>query len=135
MRGEAILKYSHPIHIDGLAIKFPERKIIIAHFGFPYHLEATNVVSKNKNVYTEISATIDTVEEAENILSQYAKDLQRVFAYFPDVKAKTMFGTDYGGENTPLNQVEPYIELAERVFSKDEQESVFNRLAEDVFFK
>ncbi len=136
--GKAVLKYSHPIHIDGLAVKFPKCKMVIAHFGFPYHMEAANVVSKNENVYTEISGTIDkpdTNKDAENLLSQYAKDLQRVFNYFPNVKSKTMFGTDYGGEYTPLNQIEPYIELVERVFSKNEQENLFNKLAEGLFFR
>jgi len=135
---KAVLKYSHPIHIDGLAVKFPKCKVVIAHFGFPYHMETANVVSKNENVYTEVSGTVDrpdTSEEAENLLNQYTKDLQRVFSYFPNVKEKTMFGTDYGGEHTPLNQIEPYIELVERVFSKDEQEDVFNKLAERIFFK
>ncbi|MEE9214298.1 MAG: amidohydrolase family protein [Thermodesulfobacteriota bacterium] len=135
---KAALKYSHPIHIDDLAVKFPKCKIVIAHFGFPYHIEAANIVSKNENVYTEISGTIDKPDsnkESENLLNQYAKDLQRVFSYFPEVKAKTMFGTDYGGEHTPLNQVEPYIELVERVFLKSEQENVFHKLAEDLFFK
>jgi len=136
--GKAVLKYSHPIHIDGIAVKFPKCKIVIAHFGFPYHVEAANVVSKNQNVYTEISGTIDktdTNEDAENLLNQYTKDLQRVFNYYPDVKAKTMFGTDYGGEHTLLNQIEPYKELVRRIFSKDEKENVFHKLAEDVFFK
>ena len=134
--GGAILKYTHPIYIDELAVKFPKCKIIISHFGFPYHLETANIVSKNENVYTEISGTLDECdsdEEVINMSNQYIKDLQRVFAYFPNVKEKTMFGTDYGGENTPLNLIEPYIEVVESVFSKKEQQNVFSGLAEKLF--
>lgn len=133
---DAMLKYAHPIHIDELATKFPKCKIIISHFGFPYHLETANIVSKNKNVFTEVSGTIDKCdsdEEAKNMLNQYTGDLQRVFSYYPDVKAKVMFGTDYGGEDTPLNEVKPYIKLVENVFAKKEQENVFYKLAEEIF--
>jgi len=135
--GSAELKYSHPIHVDGLAVRYPECKIVIAHFGFPYHLETANIVSKNKNVFTEVSGTIlEPRSEAEAIalLNQYIKDLERVFAYFPDIKEKVMFGTDYAGENIPLNQVEPYIKLVEALFSKEEQKNVFYELAKKLFF-
>lgn len=137
-KGDAILKYSHPIHVDGLAVKYPECKIIIAHFGFPYHLEAANVVSKNKNVYTEISGTLDemdTQEEHDNLIKQYIADLKRVYSYYPDVKDKTMFGTDYGGEHTPLKLVQPYIKIAENVFTKEEQKWVFSEIAQKLFWE
>ena len=83
--GRALLKYSHPIHIDELAIKFPKCKIVIAHFGFPYLVETATVVSKNKNVYTEISGTIfesKSKSGAEQLLNEYVRDLKRIFAYF-----------------------------------------------------
>lgn len=135
--GKAMLKYSHPIHIDELATQFPDCKIVIAHFGFPYVIETANVVSKNDNVYTEISGTIDEVGPAGKIkalVEQYADDLKRAFTYYPNVRKKTMFGTDYGGEDIPLNQFEPYIELVKEVFSSEEQENVFSGLAKKVFF-
>lgn len=134
---KAILKYSHPIHVDELATKFPKCKIVIAHFGFPYHMETANIVSKNENVYTDTSGTLDqpdTHKEGKIMLDQYARDLERVFAYFPNVKAKTMFGTDYCGEKTSLNQVEPYIRLVERIWNKNERSHVFHGLANKLFF-
>jgi len=135
---DALLKYTHPIHIDELAVKFPKCKIIISHFGFPYFIETANIVSKNDNVFTDISGTLDetnTKKEAKNMLNQYKQDLARIFNYFPNIKAKVMFGTDFGGENTPLALIDPYIELVKRLFSNKEQESVFYKLAEKVFFK
>lgn len=136
--GDAILKYSHPIYIDELAVKFPKCKIIISHFGFPYHIETANVVSKNENVYTDISGTLEKTnsgKETENMLKQYVQDLIKVFNYFPNVKSKTMFGTDFGGEGTPLTLIDPYIQVVNRLFSKKERENVFYRLAEKLFFE
>jgi uncharacterized protein len=136
--GKALLKYSRPIYIDELAVKFPKCKIIISHFGFPYFMEAANVISKNDNVYTDISGTIDNefscLEEGKKLFNQYVLDLKRVFAYFPDLKKKVMFGTDYSGEESPLSMVNSYIALVEKVFSKKEQVNVFYKLANKLFF-
>lgn len=135
--GTAELKYSHPIYIDSLAVRFPRCPIVIAHFGFPYHVETAMTVSKNENVFTDISGTIDRPFEHQNgkdLLNQYIRDLNRAFAYFPNIKNKVLFGTDYGGESTPLNQIEPYIKLVHTVFSKKERDFVFFKLAERLFF-
>ncbi len=133
----ALLKYSNPLYIDELAVKFPECKILISHFGFPYHLETANILSKNSNVYTEISGTLDKCnsgKEGKDMLNQYSKDLQRVFFYYPNIKSKVMFGTDYGGEDTPLNLIAPYIEVIKKVFTKKEQDNTFYKTAEKLFF-
>jgi len=132
----SVLKYSHPIHVDELAVTYPECKIIIAHFGFPYLLEAANVVSKNKNVFTDISATIVQTKntiDAENLLNQYIVDLKRVFAYFPDIRRKVMFGTDYVGEFGVLNEVGPYFKIVEDVFTPEEREHALSGLVKELF--
>lgn len=137
-KDKSLLKYSNPIHIDELAVKFPKCKIIISHFGFPYFLETANVVSKNNNVYTDISGTIDKTEtekDMKNRITQYADDLKRTLNYFPDIKNKIMFGSDFSGDDTPLNLVNPYIEITKKVFSKNEQENIFYKTAEELFFK
>ena len=134
---KALFKYARPIYIDELAVRFPECKIIISHFGFPYHLETATVIYKNENVFTEISGTIEkfySKEDTSNILNQYVEDLRRVFSYYPGVKRKVMFGTDYSGEEMSLCEVEPYMELVERIFPKEERENVFHKLAESLFF-
>lgn len=133
---EAVLKYSNPIYIDELAMRFPKLKIVIAHFGFPHLLECANVVSKNKNVYTDISGTIiDDLpqRQALALFEEYKRDLQRTLNYFPDIKSKIMFGTDYGGEDTPLNEIELYIKLVKKLFSKKEREWAFSGLAKKTF--
>ncbi|MBD3360159.1 MAG: amidohydrolase family protein [Candidatus Buchananbacteria bacterium] len=135
--GGALLKYAQPIHIDELAVKMTQCKIVISHFGFPRFMETANIVSKNDNVYTDISGTIDETsnqKEAVSLLSQYRNDLLRVLNYFPNIKSKIMFGTDYGGEGTPLYQIQPYINLVKQIFTAKEQRTVFYDLAEQIYF-
>ena len=133
--GNALLKYSHPSYIDDLANMFPKCKIIISHFGFPYMLETANIVSKNENVYTDISGVFDvgTNKDMNKMIKQYVKDLKRILNYYPDIKNKIMFGTDYSGETTPLNAIVPYIKVVKKVFSKKEQENVFYKTAEIIY--
>ena len=49
------IKYCQPIHVDEVAVDFPELKIIIAHFGYPWYQEALAVVQRNFNVYFNIA--------------------------------------------------------------------------------
>jgi len=135
--GVSLLKYAQSIHVDELAISCPGTKIVISHFGFPYLLETANIVAKNQNVYTDISGTIaecDTPQDLERLVEQYTSDLRRIFNYFPEIKKKTMFGTDYGGEDSPLNHVQPYIKVIEELMTKEEQEQAFFKLGEKLYF-
>ena len=135
---KSFLKYSHPAHIDELAVKSPGTKIIISHFGFPHFLETANIVSKNKNVYTDISGTIDdwgiSKKEIKNLAKQYMADLKRVFNYYPDIKRKLMFATDYSGESTDLKLIAPYMEVIKKLLCRKDQKSAFHELAEKLFF-
>jgi uncharacterized protein len=134
----ALMKYAHPLHIDELARACPQTKIVISHFGFPYHLETAMVVSQHPMVFTDISGTIDACgsqEEITALTEQYVADLKRAFSYYPLVKMKTMFATDYLGDDTALNQVEPYIKVIKAIFDEGLQKNAFYQLAERVYFE
>lgn len=50
-----LLKYSHPLLIDELAIALPNLKVIMAHLGHPWQRDAAVVIRKHANVYADIS--------------------------------------------------------------------------------
>ncbi|MBP9669491.1 MAG: amidohydrolase family protein [Candidatus Pacebacteria bacterium] len=135
-RGTPLLKYSHPIHLDELAGQFPACSIVMAHCGFPYLLEAAAIMSKNKNVFADISGTIDAVGDTaarERLAQRYRDDMQRVVDYYPDISEKLLFGTDFSGEHTHLNEVSPYVELVESIWSREDQERIFSKTAEKLY--
>lgn len=138
-QNKSLLKYSRSIHIDALATRFPETKIVIAHFGFPDFVDTANVVSKNKNVYTDISGTIDdwgiSKKDLSNLTNQYISDLKRALNYYSNIKNKIMFGSDYSGEDTDLKLVIPYIKVMKKILNKKERENAFYKLAEKLFFE
>jgi predicted TIM-barrel fold metal-dependent hydrolase len=49
------LAYARPIHLDGVAARYPELPVIMAHFGWPWHLEAVAIALHKTNVYLELS--------------------------------------------------------------------------------
>ena len=49
------LDYSRPIHIDNVAVRFPDLKIIAVHGGWPWTAEMVAVAWRHPNVYIDIS--------------------------------------------------------------------------------
>ncbi len=53
---QAPLDCTLPRHLDDVAIRFPEVKIIMAHLSHPYEGECVVVIRKHPNVYSDCSA-------------------------------------------------------------------------------
>ena len=52
----ADLDYAHPRHIDRIATKFPELRIVLAHMAHPWQTDCIAVIRKHPNVWADISA-------------------------------------------------------------------------------
>ncbi len=52
---QAPLECTLPRHLDAVAIRFPEVKIIMAHLGHPYEGECIVTIRKHPNVYADLS--------------------------------------------------------------------------------
>lgn len=50
------LDFGRPIHVDELAARYPDLKIVMAHMGHPWVDECIAVIRKRPNVYAEVSA-------------------------------------------------------------------------------
>lgn len=53
---QAPLECTLPRHIDAVAIRFPDVKIIMAHLGHPYEGECVATIRKHPNVFADVSA-------------------------------------------------------------------------------
>jgi len=58
MDTKGLLKFSRPIEIDEVAVRFPDVSFVMCHFGNPWIEEAAEVVYKNKNVYADTSGLL-----------------------------------------------------------------------------
>lgn len=52
----APLRYALPVHLDEVAIRHPELRMVLAHLGHPYEGECIAVIRKHRHVYADISA-------------------------------------------------------------------------------
>ncbi len=83
---QAPLECTLPRHLDPVATRFPEVKIIMAHMGHPYEGECVVMIRKHPNVYADISALHYRPFQLYN-------SLMLVQEY--GVWDKVLFGTDY----------------------------------------
>jgi uncharacterized protein len=82
--GGVRLKYSNPLHIDDLAVDFPDLRIVMAHPSFPWQDEALAVAAHKPNVYIDLSGWSPKYFPLQ--LIQYANTL---------LKDKVLFGSDF----------------------------------------
>jgi uncharacterized protein len=78
------LKYSNPIHLDDVAVDFPDMTIIVAHPSWPWQDEALSVCLHKPNVYIDLSGWMPKYFPPQ--LVQYGNG---------QLKHKLLFGSDY----------------------------------------
>jgi predicted TIM-barrel fold metal-dependent hydrolase len=85
------LRYSNPVDVHALALRYPEVPIVIPHFGAGYFREALMVAALCPNVYLDTSSSNQWMRFQEAHL-----DLRQVFRRALDVVGPTrlLFGTD-----------------------------------------
>lgn len=127
-----LLKYSHPLTIDELAVAHPDINFIICHFGVPWVLDTAELLQKNPNVYTDLSGMIagnkEVVLETRN-LKPFVDLVQQGLVYAHSYE-KILFGTDW-----PLVPIQPYIEFIKHVVPEEYHKDVFYNNALKVYPK
>ena len=78
------LKHSNPMHVDDLAVDFPELRIILAHPSFPWQDEALAVANHKPYVYIDLSGWSPKYFPPQ--LVRYANSL---------IQDKVLFGSDF----------------------------------------
>jgi uncharacterized protein len=82
--GGVRLKYSNPMHVDDVAVDFPDLPIILAHPSFPWQDEALSVALHKPNVHIDLSGW--SPKYFPSSLVQHANTL---------LKDKVLFGSDF----------------------------------------
>ncbi len=98
---ESAVDLGRPIHVEPIALRFPDLKIVMAHMGHPWYEECIVIVRKQPNVYAEISALFYRPWQYYNILLTAQEYM---------VTDKLFFGTDF-----PITSVEDSLEGLRRI--------------------
>ena len=125
-----LLKYSHPLTVDELAVSRRKIKFVIAHMGDPWVMDGAEVIAKNYNVYGDISGLLvaedSTIQEFEQ--TQLFMDHIRRGIIYANRYDKLLFGTDW-----PLAPIASYIRFAKKLIPEYHYEKVFYQNALEVF--
>ncbi len=82
-------KYGDPMHLDDVAVDFPNLKILMAHGGRPLWMDtAFFLVRRHKNLYLDLSGIPP-------------KALLEYFPRLQEIAQKSLFGTDWPGPGVP----------------------------------
>ncbi|MEK5523254.1 amidohydrolase [Heyndrickxia sporothermodurans] len=126
-----LLKYSHPLTLDEVAVRFRKVRFVMAHFGDPWVLTGAEVVYKNSNMFADLSGLIvGTEKELMNYSEGRFLDHLRHALVYCDHYDRLLFGTDW-----PLAPIKPYIKFIQQLIPEKYQEDVFYNNAVKVFPK
>lgn len=89
----ARIKYCNPLLLEDVALEFPDLKIVIAHFGWPWVKEAAILAIKHRNVYVDTSCLcFDNPIGFFDFV--FTKQLP-ISAIENDLRNKLLFGSNY----------------------------------------
>lgn len=126
-----LLKYSHPLAIDEVAVKYRKVNFMMAHFGDPWTLTGAEIIYKNSNVYADLSGLIvGTKKELEEAQEGVFLNHLRHAIVYSNSYHKLIFGTDW-----PLAPFKPYIKFVKNLIPKEYHKEVFYNTAVKVFPK
>jgi predicted TIM-barrel fold metal-dependent hydrolase len=102
------LKYSHPLHIDEVAVDHPGVDFVICHIGNPWIRDTMEVLYKNANVYTDFSGLV--LGDFEDRFESYMrKQVQEMLLYGVQPE-KCLYGTDW-----PIASMESYLDFMDEL--------------------
>jgi predicted TIM-barrel fold metal-dependent hydrolase len=82
--GNCLIHYARPVYLDAVAQAFPDLRVLLAHFGWPWMEECFAVLMRNPNLYTDISGWAP----------RYLPD-QMVRMVNGPLRERTLVGSDY----------------------------------------
>ncbi|UUZ81201.1 amidohydrolase family protein [Paenibacillus sp. P26] len=89
---DAPAKYSNPLHFEEVAIAYPELRMCLAHFGWPWIHETVMLLLKYPNVYTDTSAL--HMDNAKDFYEQVFTRNMGPLWIERNLNDKVMFGTN-----------------------------------------
>jgi len=102
------VKYSHPLHVDDVAVDFPKVRFLICHLGNPWFRDCMEVVYKNENVFTDISGL--TLGDFSDRFEAYMRQQLKEMILWGVNPRKVLWGTDW-----PLATMESYLQFMDEL--------------------
>lgn len=121
------IRYSHPLHIDDVAVDFPELKIVICHVGNPWIRDCMEVVYKNKNVYADFSGLV--LGDFSDKFERYMKEQLEEMILYAGEPEYLLYGTDW-----PISSMKSYLNFMKQLdLPDDKKELIYWKNAAKLF--
>lgn len=121
------IRYSHPLHIDDVAVDNPELKIVICHIGNPWIRDCMEVVYKNKNCHADISGLVlgDFTDRFEKFMLEQVREM----IMYAGEPRYLLYGTDW-----PISTMESYVKFVKSFdITEEEREMILWKNAAALF--
>jgi predicted TIM-barrel fold metal-dependent hydrolase len=101
--GNCLIHYARPIYLDAVAHAFPDLRVLLAHFGWPWMEECFAVLMRNPNLYTDISGWAPRYlpEELVRMVNGPLKNRTLVGSDYPMIRPATWL-EDFNQSLKPL---------------------------------
>lgn len=125
----AKLKFAQPIHVDEVAVDFPNVSFVMAHVGNPWMIEAAEVVYKNMNVWVDLSGLLvgDSIDLQDRTCTDVIERIQAAFRYAGRPN-RFLYGSDW-----PLAPMAHYRDFIQAAIPDDYHAMVFEENARTLF--
>lgn len=124
---KAKVRFSHPLHIDDVAVDNPDMKIVICHVGNPWIKDCMEVVYKNENVYADFSGLV--LGDFTDRFEKYMKNQLEEMLLYAGEPSYFLYGTDW-----PISTMKSYISFMDQLeLEEDEKELIMWRNAAKLF--
>jgi len=121
------IRYSHPLHIDDVAVDNPDMKIVICHVGNPWIKDCMEVVYKNKNVYADFSGLV--LGDFSDRFEKYMKSQLEEMILYAGEPQYLLYGTDW-----PISTMRSYIAFMNQLeLAEDKKELIMWKNAAKLF--
>ena len=119
----ALLKYSHPLTLDEVAVRYPYVQFVMCHIGNPWLVDAIAVIGKNPNVAADLSGILEgqimSMSDFFVTKQGYINHL-KVWLEYLDNYERLLYGTDW-----PLANIANYIEFVGHIIPAKHHDKVF----------
>lgn len=96
------VKFSHPLHIDEIAVDHRNVKFVICHLGNPWFDYTMELVYKNPNVFTDMSGLV--LGNFSERFEKFMADKVQEFILYGADPSRLLYGTDW-----PISSMRSYL--------------------------
>jgi len=108
---KGLVKFARPIEVDEVAVRYPDVRFVLCHFGNPWVEEAAELVYKNENVYADTSGLLahPSAPYFPHMVEQCRRRILQAI-YMIGSCERVLYGSDW-----PLEELRLAVELIDRL--------------------